>query len=119
MAHSTPQENPDGAASHDTGNERDAHCSDHVIRDTTPTHSSITAREQSGQSPSHSSYKDYETATVDPLLDRFLLSLNAREIAGTRGCRTFVLQPEAYAKTSKSLLESDPEVWGYVSDKLR
>jgi hypothetical protein len=141
MAPSTPQENPDGVASRDTCNEqlsRSARSSDNDVRNathpsttahpSTAAHPSTTARKQSGQSPSRSSHKDLdrnssnidcETTTVEALLSRFLLSLNAKEVVSTRGYRTFVLQPGAYAKALKSLFESDREVWGYVEYKLR
>jgi hypothetical protein len=129
MAPSTPQENPDGVASRDTCNEqlsRSARSSDNDVRNAT--HPSTTAHKQSGQSPSRPSHKDLdrnssnidcETTTVDPLLSRFLLSLNAKEVVSTRGYRIFALQPGAYAKALESLFESDHEVWGYVEDELR
>jgi hypothetical protein len=110
MARSTSQENPDGVASRDACNEHSARHSDHDVRSTINT--STTAHEQNRQSP------DFRT-TIDALLGRFLLSLNAKEVVSTRGYRTFALQPGAYAKALESLFESDHEVWGYVQDELR
>lgn len=110
MAHSTSQENPDGVASHDACHGHSARRSDDDVR--SAIRISTTAHEQNRQSP------DFET-TIDALLGRFLLSLNAKEVTGTRGCRIFALQPGAYAETLESLFESDPEVWEYVSLKLR
>ena len=118
MARLTFQENPDGVASRDVCN------SDNSVRNAI--HTSTTSGKQSGQSPSHSSDNnlnsnsiDCETTVIDALLRRFLISLNAKEVTGPRGCCTFILQPGAYAKTLESLHKSDSEVWGYISSKLR
>lgn len=106
----TIQENPDGVASRDVRNEQ---------RPCDVNNTSTTSREQSNDLHKISNSIDCETKIVNPSLRRFLLSLNAKEVAGPRGCRTFALQPGAYAKTLESLRKSDSEVWGYISDKLR
>ncbi|KAF7502435.1 hypothetical protein GJ744_005818 [Endocarpon pusillum] len=78
--------------------------------------------------PSHSIYTnlngnsnstDCETKVIDPLLYRFLSSLNAKRVASPRGYQIYTLQPGAYTETLESLRESDTEVWGYVLGKLR
>lgn len=85
---------------------------------------STTSHEPSRQSPCYDDHSnndksiDFETTIAIPLLRNFLSRLNAKKIAGRRGCLTFVLQPGTYAKTLKSLRESDFEAWVYVS-KLR
>jgi hypothetical protein len=75
-------------------------------------------------SPPHSSQAEdiappisHESGTYsdNPLLERFLQDLKAKTIAP----HIFEILPEAYSASERSLSELDPEVWGYVSDKLR
>lgn len=77
------------------------------------------SREQSRQSPSHSSYSNLNGNIINSLLCRFLNSLNAKRVVSHQGYHIFTLQPGAYTKTLESLCQSDTEVWGYVLDKLR
>ena len=74
--------------------------------------------------PFRESYNNCEATTGNPLLCRFLSSLDAKEEKGIcpgadHTYHTFILQPGAYTKTLELLHKSDSEVWGYVLDELR
>ena len=122
MACPASEENPKRSYGADSQQLRDTNNSNKCIGNAIQT--STTSPEPSRQSPCYDDHSnndnsiDYATMIAVPLLRSFLLSLNAKKVAGPQGCLTFVLQPGTYAKTLESLRESDFEAWVYVS-KLR
>ena len=115
------QEKPDNVASRDVCNKQlSCHASNYGNSGRNAIHTLTMSGEPSYNDLNRNSNSiDCETTVLDTLLRRFVLALNAKEVTGPRGCRTFALHPGVYAKTLESLRESDYEVWEYVSEELR